>query len=128
MGTNYYLHTEACSHCGRSDPPRHIGKSSAGWCFALRIYPDDGINGWAQWESLIHLPNAKILDEYGRTIPPEEMVKKITKREWSGRAMTAAEARRTGGEPGPNNLLRHCDRVSRAHEGGTWDLVEGEFS
>ena len=32
MGTNYYLND------------RHIGKSSAGWYFALHIYPEENIN------------------------------------------------------------------------------------
>lgn len=38
MGTNYYLHSQdPCEHCGRSYPELHIGKSSAGWVFALHV-------------------------------------------------------------------------------------------
>ena len=40
MGTNYYLSSKPCSCCGRKDSQRHIGKSSAGWVFALHVYPD----------------------------------------------------------------------------------------
>ena len=47
MGTNYYLHQNVCPHCGRSDEPIHIGKSSFGWTFSFRGYRKE----W-QYESL----------------------------------------------------------------------------
>jgi hypothetical protein len=39
MGTNYYLRLHACPSCGHSAAELHIGKSSAGWYFGLRVYP-----------------------------------------------------------------------------------------
>jgi hypothetical protein len=53
MGTNYYLTEERnrCEHCGRADVINrwHIGKSSGGWAFKLRIHPSDGIKNLEDW-------------------------------------------------------------------------------
>jgi hypothetical protein len=46
MGTNYYVAYDYCRHCGRFDEEFHIGKSSAGWCFSLRVYEDKGLTDW----------------------------------------------------------------------------------
>ena len=100
MGTNYELRL---AHGGET---LHIGKSSAGWAFALRVDPDRGINGLEDWERLWSSPGARIFDEYGRELSPREMRDQIVNR---GHPMGL---RRTGGICGP----------------GTWDLVEGEFS
>jgi hypothetical protein len=59
MGTNYYLITAECSHCGRSDR-QHIGKSSAGWAFLFQGSED--IRSYADW--LRVLPSGRIVDEY----------------------------------------------------------------
>lgn len=122
MGTNYYYHankTNYCPHCGRGDDePKHIGKSSAGWCFALHVYPEDGIHDLLDWERLFDEPNAVIKNEYGEVIKRLEMVQIITKRSWIG----------TLG-PGPNNLLRcRLGDGCIKHGEGTWDCVVGEFS
>jgi hypothetical protein len=39
MGTNYYLRQPPCPYCNNTPVQLHIGKSSSGWNFALRIYP-----------------------------------------------------------------------------------------
>jgi len=53
MGTNYYLQGKVCVHCGVADGgPLHIGKSSAGWNFGLRIYPE-GEDSWPDVGRLI---------------------------------------------------------------------------
>jgi hypothetical protein len=73
MGTNYYLEIDnVCSHCGRGDTELHIGKSSAGWVFFLRIYPDEGINSLEDWLPLFG--NGTI----GDTLSKEEMLEWIT--------------------------------------------------
>lgn len=52
MGTNYYAEYQPpCPTCGRQDPPLHIGKSSAGWCFSLHVIPELGLNDWPEWEA-----------------------------------------------------------------------------
>lgn len=113
MGTNYYLKTDCCKHCGRAAKRMHIGKSSGGWCFALHVDPDDGINGLSDWEYLWSLPGAQISDEYGCTISPEEMRDRICSRLWKDGAPKRHEV--DG---------RHCI----GNGSGTYDLITGEFS
>lgn len=86
MGTNYYLiygkeenvNTVAIL---RPVDELHIGKSSAGWAFALRVYPEKDINGLDDWMKLFCRTDAKIYDEYERAVPEEEMLSIITNRQ-----------------------------------------------
>jgi hypothetical protein len=134
MGTNYYLETkykDACSHCGRGPDVvrRHIGKSSGGWCFALHVYPEYGINDLADWHPLLMLGH--IFDEYGETIPIDVMYHIITNRGFQN-SPTPDECflEDNYAELGPNGLarakidMRHCI----GHGDGTWDCVIGDFS
>lgn len=73
MGTNYYLRRDVCRHCNQSAQPElHIGKSSGGWVFHFRGYPEDWndpvIHSKADWEKVISNPAHEIYDEYGRHI------------------------------------------------------------
>lgn len=85
MGTNYYYDypTERgpCEYCGRSDPTTtlHIGKSSAGWYFSMRIHPKYDIHGLESWMSLWN-EGGRIYDEYGNTLSSDYMHKIITDR------------------------------------------------
>ena len=109
MGTNYYVEYNQCEHCGRNDR-RHIGKSSAGWAFSLRVYPDEGINTFDDWKPIFFA--GSIVDEYGNDVPAGQMIHKITNRSW------------------PKGLRRskvdgwHCV----GHGEGTWDYIQGDFS
>jgi len=149
MGTNYYLKKKgACPCCKRDyDKKLHIGKSSAGWCFALHIMPERGINDLDDWQKLWSEPGSIIETEDGEQITPEQMVEIITQRSrdksvdeifrtnpgafghWYS---TAREFyNRNGAIPGPNKLLRHrIDPFGHCvkHGAGTWDCIEGEFS
>ena len=133
MGANYYLfEKDPCSACGRSYEPLHIGKSSAGWCFALHVIPDEGINGLEDWKARWANPGAVIEDEYGDTVSPEEMLSLICDRKRPyvqsvpyGYRSWAHFHLSNHSENGPNGLLRARDT---ANEGGTWDLIEGDFS
>jgi hypothetical protein len=115
MGTNYYLEKNKCVCCGRFDEI-HIGKSSAGWCFSLRIYPDDGIHSLEDWKALFN--EHSIRDEYGRPITAASMLANIAERSH------------------PRGLLRHefehlghrIYGLRSRHGEGTYDLIEGEFS
>jgi hypothetical protein len=60
MGTNYYLRTNECEHCGRFDE-LHIGKSSAGWTFSFQALP--GIQSWQDWALKIQ-EGGRIFNEY----------------------------------------------------------------
>ena len=112
MGTNFYLNTECCEKCGRAAEQLHIGKSSAGWCFALHVIPDEGINDLADWEARWSQPGMQIVDEYGETISPDEMKARICERQWDG------------------GLSRHSidGHHCIGHGAGTYDLLPGEFS
>jgi hypothetical protein len=133
MGTNYYFtpsHAGPCEHCGRSDSAEelHIGKSSCGWCFALHIIPEKGINDLGDWLAIFQ--DGKIRDEYGQDILLGEMVDIITKRSGRGPRATAEFHRSNQSEDGPEGLLRHRldGRYCTKHGAGTWDCMPGEFS
>lgn len=66
MGTNYYLQEKPpCDKCGREFERLHIGQSSAGWCFALHVIPELGINNLADWKKRWEEHPSVIRDEYG---------------------------------------------------------------
>ncbi len=128
MGTNYYLEApEPCPCCGRPYDRKHIGKSSAGWCFALHVYPDEGIFDLADWQFKWATSACDIVDEYGRKTTPEQMLSVITERA-SPYADKDASVWRYA-VPGPRNLLRHKlnDTLCVAHGAGTWDCCVGDF-
>jgi len=133
MGTNYYLHTNAFS----DKTKLHIGKSSAGWTFALHVHPDEGINSLDDWKR--SWKKGTIKDEYGQKISPKEMSQIVEGRFWdksrlgkwyAGYASAKDFHTRNHSELGPNNLIRsqvdgkHCI----GHGNGTWDLIIGHFS
>ena len=147
MGTNYYWHSDPCPTCGHSKEELHIGKSSGGWCFSLRVYPGEenkpqNLNDWKKW---LKKNSGKILDEYDRKVTVKEMLDVITKRSWN---VSIEESFKNHAEQhlpyyksledfldknhaflGPKNLLRarvdgrHCIGNGK----GTWDLIAGEF-
>jgi hypothetical protein len=145
MGTNYYWYEKpACACCERPYEPLHIGKSSAGWCFSLHIYPGKNINNLDDWKYLLSKVDSYILDEYDREITFSEMLEIITVR--SGMFDSASNNYNTlygvfytdegdfhtqnSSERGPNGLLRHRTGVHHCvgHGEGTWDYIIGDFS
>jgi hypothetical protein len=140
MGTNYYLHEcgNLIERLARDGPlVRHIGKSSGGWCFALRVYPDDGINSLTDWYHLLRRDNNVIKDEYDHEVSLEDLIEIITNRHWAPRTFFATDRYPTEQAMldfnhavyGPNNLLRcKIGDYCIGHGPGTWDLMAGEFS
>lgn len=66
MGTNYYIDRDppCCPTCGKpTSQVHHIGKSSAGWAFLFRGYPDEGLTSAKAWFEF--LKGKQIVDEYG---------------------------------------------------------------
>ncbi len=128
MGTNYY---EKLTR-------KHLGKSSAGWCFTLHIYPKEGINTLNDlMKSIKTIPFFKpIVDEYGKKLSKKEFLKIVTERSWPERDEKHPRYKNweqflqtNRAELGPNNLLRHkIDRFCIGHGEGTWDYCIGDFS
>jgi hypothetical protein len=135
MGTNYYLIIK-----GRNVPEAlkeetdgfgrlHIGKSSGGWHFALRVYPKAGIHDLADWISIFNI--GPILNEYRDLVSVDDMIDKITQR----RSISTIEKdeswyARNLAEPGLNGLCRCKVDGERCigHGNGTWDLFVNDFS
>jgi hypothetical protein len=139
MGTNYYWHEkDECACCGRPYEPKHIGKSSSGWVFALRVYPEDGINDVDDWETRWKTPGSKIVDEYGQKLDAADMMITIMARarpeRWDEQPSMYSDwetfHRINHSEKGPAGLLRHQidGRHCIRHGAGTWDCMAGEFS
>jgi hypothetical protein len=132
MGTNFYLRdkSKTCPHCGHNSEGegRHIGKSSAGWCFSLHVYPDEGINTLDDWKKLMSGPNAEIKDEYGETVTVKAMLSCICERGWphTQPPPSAEFLMQNHAVMGPKGLLRH--RVNCVGHFGTCDYITGEFS
>lgn len=137
MGTNYYLKTNVCSHCGRGAERKHIGKSSAGWCFTLHVYWEEGIKDLPDWKALFENSGNRIEDEYGHLVGVKDMLSVITDRRYKDRESKPTGYlswedfyERNNAVPGPHDLIRH--RIGGSfclgHGDGTWDLVQGEFS
>ena len=131
MGTNYYLHeTMACAVCGRGYVPLHIGKSSAGWCFALRVDPFQGLHDLPDWEARWTKPGVIIQDEYARLVTPDEMKAIITQRVWERKDdFSQSWYELNHAMRGPNGLARSQLGGSCVKHGeGTWDCLTGDFS
>jgi hypothetical protein len=133
VGTNYYheLRANHCAACGRADNESlHIGKSSAGWCFGLHIYPDKGINTLGDWVKRLE-SGGIIRDEYGEEITVGDMLAVIVARKYSG-VWAPGELAANVAAPGPHGLARiagtHSLQRGVTHGPGTWDLCPYEFS
>lgn len=128
MGTNYYMAVNVCSHCGRGEEELHIGKSSAGWVFALNTHPEHGLvslDAWSEaWET------NPIRNEYGDPVTADEMLGVVIKRGPGKGGWDAEFLARNQATPGPNGLLRAAvdGRLCIGHGDGTYDLMAGEFS
>jgi hypothetical protein len=132
MGTNYFLHSPPCLHCGHEPEPLHIGKSSGGWCFALHIHPEQGLHDWQDiWAriSAVEELGGFIEDECGRTVESglffaivwDNSRKEPHSLDW---------LRANHALPGPYGLARRAidgDHVV-GHGDGPFDYCIGEFS
>lgn len=132
MGTNYYWREPNFTPDTNPDAEwgelkgRHIGKSSAGWCFSIHIYPEDNINNLSDWEELFFTTGSSIINEYGESISPIQMLKTIENRKWTGQEWTPERLGQNSAIKGPNGLARHSYRAT--HGEGTYDYITGYFS
>lgn len=131
MGTNYYLEkvtSSECPHCGheKEGDQLHIGKSSGGWTFSLRIHPDLGIYDLDDWMPLFG--RYPIVDGYGKKVSIFLMLEIITNRAWP-KDVRDFDYERNYAEPGPNGLVR--SKIGHGcvkHGAGTWDCIDRDFS
>lgn len=131
MGTNYYYVSNVCSQCGHQEE-LHIGKSSGGWCFALRVYPERNIKDLPDWLPLWLHPAAIFRDEYGKSCTVVDVLRVICVRidlRPAANQHDQAFLDRNSAVPGPNGLTRAKIGLGCiSHGAGTWDCCEGEFS
>jgi hypothetical protein len=148
MGTNYYLRKgeyddlpeefKACLTKVPSPAKLHIGKSSMGWCFSLRVHPTLGLNSLNDWLQYIPqmLNGGWVLEnEYREEVTMERLLKAIMERGFHGDEVSNTKAliERASSDSfvhGPNGLARHKidGKNCVGHGPGTWDLILGEFS
>jgi len=133
MGTNFY--TTVFDEEDKTTKELHIGKSSAGWCFALHAIPERNLMSWEDW--CVFLKDKKIYNEYGNSLTLDEMDNKVTSRSWGreegwrlqkGYSSWEDFFNKNQAQLGPDGLLRHkiSDRCI-LHGDSTWDLMLGEF-
>jgi len=102
MGTNYYVESDPCPHCGRGDGQIHFMKS-------FRIYqgfPEDNPSPWgairsvADWRNVIETHGLRVRDEYGRDLVVDDVLAKV----WAAAAASATgyetHVAQYGGHPG----------------------------
>jgi hypothetical protein len=141
MGTNFYLRTkpsESCPTCGHTEKPSHelhIGKSSAGWNFGLRIYPPidgrpDSVLEPFGVSQILELdmwtePFARheIYDDCGERVSAADMIGYITKRSHP-RGLTSMCV----DGPGWDGAFRRSAYVDVRPGLGTYDLCNFSFS
>lgn len=117
-GTNYYLKREAE---GSGWTHLHIGKSSFGWCFSLRIVPELNLNSFEAWKNFMKGDDKKVVDEKGLEISKREMVRIITQRHQPREGIP-------NGKRFMGLARRRVDGVRVINHGkGTWDLVTDIF-
>lgn len=141
MGTNFYtvkkskvdanLQLEQVEGC---TDILHIGKSSFGWCFALRVHPEIGIVDLGSWSPWLVDSSRVIVDENCNEIDFMDLYKTITDRKrilpenfLDVRSPTWYS--RNFAEPGPNGLTRTIlGGMCIGHGDGPFDIFVGDFS
>jgi hypothetical protein len=98
MSTNYYVYLADGTD---ESEVLHIGKSSMGWVFSLRVYPERGIRTLYDWLPILLDSQNAIRDEYGRDITVTEILRTITVRDRNSHTLIHGE--------------------------GTWDYCDYEF-
>ena len=147
MGTNYYMvkgdhppegHYDhplnpLLKHGTGRPPMIHIGKSSGGWCFALRVYPDHGVHTLADWKVFVERlmrENWAIEDEYGKLYWPKELWPIVEREGWEKKDELCRVAERVGWEKMGRALTRNevDNTYCIGHGEGLYDYIVGEFS
>jgi hypothetical protein len=96
----------------------HIGKSSAGWCFSLHVYPEMHVRTLDDWKSLADKLIAtgwRIEDEYREVIPLENLWRVVERADYKA---------------GAELLRRHkpAENYCIGNGPGHYDYIIGDFS
>jgi hypothetical protein len=80
VGTNYYvrpLDGDGGRGLETDEEGIHLGKSSAGWAFMFRAYPNavPPVADFASWMTLLDI--GEVYDEYGDAVPRADLLAKI---------------------------------------------------
>ena len=158
MSTNHYLvypeqvdvECHCCGHVKQEQKKLHLGKSSYGWVYSLRVYPEMGLRHFYEMEEYVTKVCGEggwIEDEYGTVLEHQVewfyIVKRRSSKDNLRRQIDLTEGftnRRyssiqhyldeNNAVEGPNNLLRH--RIDGSfcigHGEGTWDYFASDFS
>jgi len=126
VSTNFYFVKKPCPHCGVGGTKLHIGKSSAGWCFALHVYPEYQIRTLQDWQRVFQ--EGEIQAESGEVMDVERFLE-VVKERFHPKPHSKEWLIQNQAVPGPNNLAR-CKIAGNCvgHGGETWDLLIGDFS
>lgn len=128
MGVNYYVSNP-------KTPDRfgmHIGKSSGGWCFSLRVYPEYSLTTFQHWlDFLAKLPEPCVMDGEGGFYTVAQFKRVVENRMWAHANSAFVRKYLDSGEAvmGRNGLLSvpvdgvHCV----GHGEGTWDYIAVDF-
>jgi hypothetical protein len=74
MSTNFYVTVAA------DQEELHFGKSSVGWVFTVRQYPEQGLFTLYDWMSLLASPFNTVRDEYGREVTVTQLMDTVMNR------------------------------------------------
>ena len=76
MGTNYDIRFHICSKCDRYNEI-HLGKSSAGWVFALNLNGKRHYSNWVGMKQFLkqeEMNGGQIYDEYGGKMKVKDFI------------------------------------------------------
>lgn len=125
MSTNFYL-VPANAAFFEPSAGLHIGLSSMGWAFQLRIHPESGIHEIDGWRKLFSDPLRVIMDEYGTVIDKNDMQFMITRGSPTYRPNDNGTKRRYGHWCSETKML-YLDDAPRGRC-GCYNLVDWEFT
>ena len=150
MGLNFYLvypeqvdvECHCCGHVKQEQKKLHLGKSSYGWVYSLRVYPEKGLRYFHDMEEYVTKVcggGGWIEDEYGDVLEHHvEWFHIVKNRSHPISFEERLKACKNGYEyvsletqpRGPNNLHRHHvdGKFCIGHGYGTWDYFAEDFS
>ena len=144
MGTNFYFVTPNPEDVFSPVKALHMGKSSAGWAFCVRTYPESGIHDLADWKRHIEAhPEGKIYDEYRELHTLDEWLRLVEMRYFFRESLPDAEflARNDAyvvpakpvSPDGPHAVKHRCfllfsRRLQGNPRGKTWECCSTDFS